>query len=80
MFIVTIDSIPGKNIVPIGVVKGEVVQSKHIGRDFAAGFKSMVGGELKGYTEMMREARDIATMRMIAEAEKMNIWCPSNKR
>ena len=71
MFIVTIDNIPGREIVPIGFVKGEVVQSKHIGRDFAASFKSMVGGELKGYTEMMREARDIATMRMIAEAEKM---------
>ena len=51
--------------------KGNVVQSKNIGKDLLAGFKNIAGGEIKSYTEMLAEARHIATMRMISEAEAM---------
>ena len=70
MILVTTDSITDKKIVEtLGLVKGEIVQSKHIGKDFMAGMKTIVGGEVKGYTEMISEARKIATERMIKEAE-----------
>ena len=68
MVLVNISEIPGKKFEALGLVKGSVVQSKHIGRDIMAGFKTMVGGELKGYTEMLIEARQIATKRMVDEA------------
>ena len=55
----------------LGMVKGNVVQSKNIGKDIGAGFKTIVGGELKGYTEMLQEARQIATKRMVDEAESL---------
>ena len=72
MILVTTDSITDKKIVEtLGLVKGEIVQSKHIGKDFMAGMKTIVGGEIKGYTEMMDEARAIATDRMIEEAKKL---------
>lgn len=72
MKLVSIDSMPGCEITEVlGLVKGEIVQSKHIGRDFMAGMKTIVGGEIKGYTEMIEEARKIATERMIAEATKL---------
>jgi uncharacterized protein YbjQ (UPF0145 family) len=71
MKLLSIDVIPGKNYEPLGIVKGTVVQSKNIGRDFMAGMKTLVGGEIKGYTEMLIEARQIATKRMVDEAEKM---------
>ena len=72
MLIVTTDEIKGKTIQEtLGVVKGEVVQSKNIGRDFMAGMKTLVGGEIAGYTEMLREARQIATKRMVDEAERL---------
>ncbi len=72
MIIVSTDNIVGKEIVEsLGVVKGEIVQSKHLGRDFMAGMKTIVGGEIKGYTEMISEARQIATNRMIKEAETL---------
>lgn len=54
----------------LGLVKGSTIQSKNIGRDITQGFKTLVGGELKAYTEMMNEARELATRRMIEEAEK----------
>lgn len=70
MIYTTTESIPGKQISEIrGVVTGNVVQSKHIGRDLMAGIKSIVGGEIRGYTEMMTDARDIAIQRMVADAE-----------
>lgn len=56
----------------ISIVTGSTVQSKHIGRDMMAGFKTVVGGELKGYTEMLDEARQIAHARMVNEAKKLN--------
>jgi uncharacterized protein YbjQ (UPF0145 family) len=72
MILVTTDTIPGKEIKEsLGIVKGQVVQSKHIGKDFMAGLKTVVGGEIEGYTEMIAEAREIATSRMIEEANRM---------
>jgi uncharacterized protein YbjQ (UPF0145 family) len=71
MVLVNISEIPGKKIEILGMVKGSVVQSKHVGRDIMAGFKTIVGGEIKGYTEMLNEARQIATKRMVDEAEKL---------
>jgi len=69
--LVNIDYIPGKEFDVIGLVKGSVIQSKHIGKDIMSGFKTIVGGELNSYTEMMEEARGIATLRMVKEAEKL---------
>ena len=69
MILVNTDYISGKNFEMLGLVKGSTIQSKHIGKDIGAGFKTLVGGELTGYTEMMNEARAIATKRMVAEAE-----------
>ena len=71
MILASIDTIPGKNFEVLGIVKGTVVQSKHIGRDFLAGLKTIVGGEIQGYTDMLIEARSIATERMTKEAESL---------
>ncbi len=69
MLIVTSNDIPGKTITEtLGIVKGEMVQSKHVGKDFLAGMKNIVGGEVKSYTKMISESRKIATDRMIEEA------------
>lgn len=69
MLLLTINYVPGKEIEALGIVKGNVVQSKHIGRDIMAGLKTVVGGEIESYTQMLTEAREIATQRMVAEAE-----------
>ena len=66
MKLVSIDRFPGKEVEVLGLVKGTVVHSKNIGRDFMAGMKTLVGGEIAGYTEMLVEARQIATKRMVA--------------
>ncbi|SCZ77593.1 heavy metal-binding domain-containing protein [Pseudobutyrivibrio xylanivorans] len=71
MKLVSIETIPGQNFEVIGVVKGTIVQSKNFGRDFMAGMKTLVGGEIVGYTEMLTEARQIATKRMVDEAEQL---------
>ncbi|MDN3617398.1 heavy metal-binding domain-containing protein [Vibrio splendidus] len=69
MIFTTTESVPNREIEDIlGVVTGNVVQTKHVGRDIMAGFKSIVGGELKGYTEMLSEARDTAIERLVSEA------------
>lgn len=68
MVLTTTDFIPGQEYQLLGLVRGSTVQSKHMGKDFMAGLKNMVGGELTGYTEMLSESRDIATQRMMAEA------------
>ncbi len=68
MLLVNIDRIPGREFEAIGLVKGAVVQSKNFGKDFMAGMKTLVGGEIKSYTEMLMEARQIATQRMVDEA------------
>lgn len=71
MTLVNTDFVSGKEIQTIQVVKGSMIQSKNIGRDIGAGFKSIVGGELKGYSDMINEARSIATRRMVEEAESL---------
>jgi len=71
MKLVSIEHIPGQEYEALGLVKGTVVQSKNFGRDFMAGMKTLVGGEIKGYTEMLNEARQIATKRMVDEAVAM---------
>ncbi len=72
MKLVNIDYIPGYEIKKaLGVVKGQVVQSKNIGKDFMAGMKTIVGGEISSYTEMIATARQIATKRMVDDAENL---------
>ena len=71
MILLTIEYVPGREIEALGLVKGTVVQSKNFGKDFMAGMKTIVGGEIKGYTEMLIEARQIATKRMVDEAEAL---------
>lgn len=69
MLILTVNYVPGKEIEALGLVKGNVVQSKNIGKDIMAGFKTIAGGEIKSYTEMLDEARQVAISRMTAEAQ-----------
>lgn len=72
MLLTNIETIPGKTItVCHGVVSGSSVRSKHVGRDIMAGLKNMVGGELRGYTELLEESREQATERMKAQAAQM---------
>lgn len=71
MILVNTDYITGKELEMLGLVRGTTIQSKNIGKDIAQSFKTIVGGELKAYTEMMNEARAVATDRMVAEAEGM---------
>ncbi len=80
MLLLNIDYVPGKEIEALGMVKGTVVQSKNIGRDFMAGMKTLVGGEIVGYTEMLIEARQIATKRMVDEAEALGADAVVNVR
>ena len=70
MKLVTIENI-GQECEVLGMVKGTVVYTKNFGRDFMAAMKTLVGGELVGYTEMLNEARQIATKRMVDDAEKL---------
>lgn len=65
MVLVNTDYISGKELGMLGMVKGSTIQCKNIGRDIGASFKNLVGGEMKAYTEMMNEARDLAIHRMI---------------
>ena len=71
MIVVNTDFITGKKILTLSLVKGSTIQSKHLGKDIMQSFKTLVGGELKGYTQMMDEARAIATKRMIEEAQAL---------
>ena len=71
MLLLNIEYVPGKEIEALGMVKGTVVQSKNFGKDFMAGMKTLVGGEITGYTEMLIEARQIAVKRMVDEAEAL---------
>jgi uncharacterized protein YbjQ (UPF0145 family) len=72
MFMTNTEIIPGKRItVCHGVVSGSTVRSKHVGRDIMASLKNIVGGELKGYTELLEESRKSATERMNAQAKQM---------
>ena len=80
MILVNTEYVSGKELEMLGLVKGTTVQSKHFGKDLAQSFKTLVGGELKGYTEMMNEARAIATKRMVEEAESMGADAVVNVR
>ena len=71
MMLTTIDVVPGKQYEVLGLVKGNMGQTKNFGKDIGAGLKSLVGGELKAYSDMMNEARATATKRMVAEAEAL---------
>ena len=71
MKLLSIEYIPGAEFEALGIVKGTVVQTKNIGRDFMAGMKTIVGGEIAGYTEMMNDARRVAIERMIKDAERL---------
>ena len=72
MILVNTDYITGKQLETLGLVKGSTIQSKNVGKDITQAFKTLVGGELKAYTEMMDEARALATKRMDKEAKSMN--------
>lgn len=69
MILVNTDYISGKELEMLGLVKGSTIQSKNVGKDITQGFKTLVGGELSAYNEMMNEARALATKRMVMEAE-----------
>ena len=71
MLIVTTDYTAGKELEMLGIVKGSTIQTKHLGKDITQSFKTLVGGELTAYTEMMNDARALATKRMVQEAEAM---------
>ena len=71
MILVNTEYINGKEFEMLGLVKGSTIQSKHVGKDIAQSFKTLVGGELKSYNEMMNEARALATKRMVEEAEDL---------
>lgn len=81
MLLLNIDYIPGREIgEALGIVKGSVVQSKHFGKDFMAGMKTLVGGEIVSYTEMLNESRQIAVKRMVDEAEALGADAVINMR
>ena len=71
MILTTTETISGRELETLGLVRGSTIQSKNIGKDITQGFKTLVGGELKAYTEMMNEARALATKRMVMEAEEL---------
>ena len=71
MIVVNTDFVPNKEINEIvGLVRGNTIQAKHLGKDIVAGFRNIAGGEIKEYTEMLTEAREIALKRMTEKAEK----------
>ncbi len=80
MIIVNTDFISGKELETLSIVKGSMIQSKNIGTDIMSGLKTLVGGELKGYSEMLNEARAIATKRMVEEAESLKADAVINVR
>ncbi len=81
MYVVNTEMIPGMRIVAVkGLVQGNTVRAKNVGRDIAAGFKNLVGGELKGYTELLTEARRQAVERMLSQAEELGANAVVNVR
>lgn len=80
MILVNTDYISGKELEMLGLVKGSTIQSKNIGRDITQSFKTLVGGELGAYTDMMNQARKLATQRMVAEAEALGADAVVNVR
>ena len=81
MIVTNIEEVPGKTITQhLGMVQGNTVRSKHAGRDIMAGFKNLVGGELKGYTELLTESREEATERMLEQARSLGANAVLNVR
>ncbi|MDA3845781.1 MAG: YbjQ family protein [Vallitaleaceae bacterium] len=80
MILVNTDYITGKEFEMLGLVKGSTIQSRHMGKDIMAGFKTMVGGELVSYNVMMNEARALATKRMVEEATSLGAQAVINVR
>lgn len=81
MILTNVETIPGKKIVEhYGLVNGSTVRAKHVGRDIMAGLKNLVGGELKGYTELLTEAREEAISRMTEQAESLGANAVINVR
>ena len=71
MLLVNTEQIPGQAYRVLGLVRGSTIQTRHLGKDIGSGLKTLVGGELKSYTEMMDQARELATQRMHDEAARM---------
>ena len=81
MIITNLETVPGKRIIEhFGLVSGNTVRAKHIGKDILASFKNIVGGELKGYTELLQESREEATARMVEQAKKLGANAVVNVR
>jgi uncharacterized protein YbjQ (UPF0145 family) len=80
MILVNTDYITGKELEMLGLVKGSTIQSKNLGRDILQSFKTLVGGELTAYNEMMNDARALATKRMVGEAEALGAQAIVNIR
>jgi uncharacterized protein YbjQ (UPF0145 family) len=81
LLLTNLESVPGRIIAEhYGLVSGNTVRAKNVGRDIAAGFKNLVGGELKGYTELLGEARQQATDRMIEQARALGANAVLNVR
>mgnify|MGYP000182782600 FL=1 len=80
MIIVNIDYLPGKELEILGLVKGSTIQSRHVGKDIMSGLKTLVGGELTAYSEMLNAARAQATKRMVEAAEEMQADAIINMR
>jgi len=81
MIVVNTETVPGQNVVEVlGLVQGNTIRAKHLGRDIIASFKNLVGGELKGYTELLTEARREAMARMVAQADDLGADAVVNVR
>jgi uncharacterized protein YbjQ (UPF0145 family) len=81
LLVSNLEMVPGRRVrTHLGMVQGSTVRSKHVGRDLLAGLKNIVGGELKGYTELMQEAREEATERMMAQAQSIGANAVLNVR
>ena len=81
MILSNLETVPGRDIVQYcGLVQGNTVRAKHVGRDIMAGLKNIVGGELRGYTELLEDARREATDRMVLEAQGMGANAVVNVR
>ena len=81
MILTNVETIPGETLQqPYGLVQGSTIRAKHFGRDLMAGFKNIVGGELKGYTELLQESRNQALERMCRQAEELGANAVINVR
>lgn len=80
MLLVNTDYISGKELETLGIVKGSIVQTKNFGKDFMAGIKTLAGGEVKEYTDMLNQARQIAVKRMVDEAQALGADAVVNMR